>query len=83
VYQQTRQATGALSGKTVPLVSACSGTSKPHLTFLNSVSEDIDSALFVGVFHVDFPPNMVNMKQDSGQSGPHPEGLLLRTSTVL
>jgi superfamily II DNA helicase RecQ len=37
----------------------------------------IDSAQVFGVFRVDFPPTMVNMKQEGGRAGRCPEGLIV------
>jgi hypothetical protein len=37
----------------------------------------IDSAQVFGVFPVDFPPNIVDMKQEGGHAGCQPEGLIV------
>jgi hypothetical protein len=37
----------------------------------------IDSAQVFGVFRVDFPPTMVDMKQEGGRAGCRPEGLIV------
>jgi superfamily II DNA helicase RecQ len=37
----------------------------------------IDSAQVFSVFRVDFPPNMVDMKQECGRAGRQPEGLIV------
>jgi hypothetical protein len=34
----------------------------------------IDSSLVFGVFRIDFPPNLVDMKQEGGRAGRRPEG---------
>ena len=54
------------------------GSSDFHPRILSATSgaanAGIDSADVCGVFRVDFPPNMVDMKQEAGRAGRHPEG---------
>jgi hypothetical protein len=42
-----------------------------------AVNAGIDSAQVFGVFHVNFPPTMFDMKQEGGRAGRHPEGLIV------
>jgi hypothetical protein len=52
---------------------------KPRVLSATSgaANADIDSALVYGVFQVDFPPNLVDIKQEGERVGRRPEGLLV------
>jgi hypothetical protein len=52
---------------------------KPRLLTATSgaANAGIDSALVYGVFRVDFPPTLVDMKQEGGRAGRRPEGLIV------
>jgi hypothetical protein len=47
----------------------------PRVLSATSGAAGIDSALVFGIFRVDFPTNLVGMKQEGGRAGHRPEGL--------